>query len=288
MAIVLWGFSFIWTQKLLISDIPVFTLIAIRMILSGTLLFIFSKLTGKLEKVRKEDWKWMALLAFSEPFVYFIGETFGLKSTESPTLCALIVATIPVFVMFSETIFYKAKFAKRNIFGVFLTIPGIFLMVMQSGDFSTKYWWGIAFLFLAVCGSVGYSTFARKLGDKYNAYTISTYQFLIGFLFFAPFSLATNDGYDLKNFLNPEILRPLVALAVLCSCVAFVCYMASIKEIGMTKTSVFTALIPAVSAVGSWMYGYEQLTFIQIVGVAVVVCGVIITQMKKTNKIKSK
>ena len=48
LAIVLWGFSFVWTNDILQKDIPVFTFLFIRLALAGTLLFAFAKLTGKL------------------------------------------------------------------------------------------------------------------------------------------------------------------------------------------------------------------------------------------------
>ena len=107
LAIFFWGFSFIWTNQILLEDIPVFTFIFFRMFIAGALLFVFSKVTGKLQKIEKGDYKLLFLMAFFEPFIYFIGETFGLKATNSPTLSALIIALIPIFAMLSGVIIYK-------------------------------------------------------------------------------------------------------------------------------------------------------------------------------------
>jgi drug/metabolite transporter (DMT)-like permease len=46
----------------------------------------------------------------------------------------------------------------------------------------------------------------------------------------------------------------------------------------MTKTNIFSALIPAVSAVGAAMLGQEQITLMSVVGITVVTAGVIIAQ----------
>ena len=71
---------------------------------------------------------------------------------------------------------------------------------------------------------------------------------------------------------------PLLSLAVLCSCLAFFCWVNAIKDLGMTKTNIFSALIPAVSALGAAMLGQESITLISMVGIAVVTSGVIIAQ----------
>ena len=182
-AIILWGFSFIWTNQLLISEVPVFTFIFWRMLIAGVAMLIISLIFKKLQKVSGKDFLLIVLMSFFEPFIYFIGETFGMKATNSPTLSALIIATIPIFAMVSEIIFYKVKISLINILGVIITLPGILMMVLNSGKLTADYWWGIALLFVAVVGSVGYTTVVRKLTDKYNSYTLTTYQFVLGHLF---------------------------------------------------------------------------------------------------------
>ena len=46
----------------------------------------------------------------------------------------------------------------------------------------------------------------------------------------------------------------------------------------MTRTNIFSALIPAVSAVGAAMLGQEEITLMSVIGIAVVTAGVIIAQ----------
>lgn len=281
LAVILWGFSFIWTNKLLLTQTPIFTFIFFRMFFAGIVLFLVSKWAKKLQKIERKDIFWFILLAFFEPFVYFIGETFGLQATASPSLSAVIIATIPIFTMLSGMTFFKEKISGWNIFGVFITIPGILLMFIKDGSFTPEYWWGIALLFLAVAGAVGYATTVKKLTDRYNSYTISTYQFLIGSLFFLPtFLIFDADGFTL-HFFRAEVLIPLLSLSILCSVICFIMYIESIKHIGLTRSSIFTALIPAFTALGAYIYGQERLNALQIIGIAIVATGVILTQHTK-------
>lgn len=279
LAIVLWGFSFVWTNDILQKDIPVFTFLFIRLALAGTLLFAFAKLTGKLQAIAKKDVKFLILMAFFEPFIYFIGETYGIKATNSAVLSAVIIATIPIVSLFVENILYKVPYTAFKIFGTAITIPGIVMVIMKSGETtSVEHTYGIALLFLAVAGSIGYSSVVKKLSGNYNPLTITTYQFVIGSVFFLPFFLGWGlDGVN-GTLLTREILVPLLSLAVLCSCLAFFCWVNAIKDLGMTKTNIFSALIPAVSALGAAMLGQEQITLMSVVGITVVTAGVIIAQ----------
>ena len=278
-AIVLWGFSFVWTNDILQHGVQPFTLLFTRLALAGILLFLYSKATGKLQKVPFKDFKYMILMAFCEPFIYFIGETYGMVATGSAVMAAVIIATIPIFCMFAEKFLYKVPYTIYKILGTAITIPGILMVIMKdNASTSVDHMYGIALLFLAVAGATGYASVVKKLSGKYNPTTIATYQFIIGAVLFFPFFLAFGlDGLN-ATFFSKDVILPLIYLAVLCSCLAFVCWVTSIKDLGMMKANIFSALIPAVSAVGAAMLGQETITVVTAGGIGVVIAGVIIAQ----------
>lgn len=279
LAIVLWGFSFVWTNDILQRDVKPFTFLFVRLFMAGTILFAGSLIAGKLQRIEKKDYKWVVLMAFFEPFIYFIGETYGMKATNSAVLSAVIIATIPVFSLITEHIIYNAPLTVFKIFGTAITIPGILMVIMKDGEgVSAEHFYGIILLFMAVAGSIGYSSVVKKLSGKYNTVTITTCQFVVGSMFFLPLFLAYGiDGLN-STFFSKEVIVPLLALTLLCSCLSFACWIASIRRLGMTKTNIFSALIPAVSALGAAMLGQEEVTLMTISGIAVVISGVIIAQ----------
>jgi drug/metabolite transporter (DMT)-like permease len=69
-----------------------------------------------------------------------------------------------------------------------------------------------------------------------------------------------------------------LSLAVLCSCLCFGLWISSIGKLGITRTNIFSALIPAVSAVGAFALGQEELSGIRIAGIAIVIAGVILAK----------
>ena len=98
-AITLWGMSYIWTDQLIAQNIPIFYFVFVRIFLAGIILFLFNTAYARIKRIQRQDLGKFLLLAFFEPFIYFICETYGLKLTGSPTLSAMVVATIPIFSM---------------------------------------------------------------------------------------------------------------------------------------------------------------------------------------------
>ena len=277
-----WGMSFLWSDSVLDQNVPVFTFIFTRMVLAAAALTLFSLLTGRLQRIRKGDLKWFAAMTAFEPFLYFLGETFGLKITGSPTLCSVIIATIPVFTLIAGQLFFKEKLSHLNRAGIFLAVAGVVMFILIGGSLHTKYLYGIAVLFLAVAGSTGYTAICKKLVDKgYNAFTIVTWQFILAVGFFlVPFLIWDAPTWT-PAFLSWPVLRPILALALLCSGVAFVLYAACVDHIGMTRTTVFLPLVAIVSAVAASLMGQDTLLPLQMVGIVVAMAGVVMAQYQK-------
>ena len=284
-ATILWGFSFIWTNQLLQNQIPVFTIIFIRLTLAAIILSTVSIFLKQLQRIERKDIPWFLMLVFCEPFMYFIGETFGLKAVNSPTIGAIIVATIPLFSMIAGIYFYKERISKLNILGILMTLPGILLVVLENGWDTKVSLSGILLLFLAVFSATGYSVVVRRLSDKYNSYTIVSFQNIIGAIYFLPLFLIYNGkGFSFERILSIKFIYPILALAALCSVLAFVFFVNSIRVLGVARTNFFSSLIPAVSAAGAYMLGQEGMSYTKAIGIVVVIIGVIIAQRdKKSN-----
>jgi Permeases of the drug/metabolite transporter (DMT) superfamily len=277
-----WGMSFLWSDAVLDQNVPVFTFIFTRMILAASALTLFSLLTGQLQRIRKGDLRWFAAMTAFEPFLYFLGETFGLKITGSPTLCSVIIATIPVFTLIVGQIFFKEKLSLLNRIGIFVAVAGVISFILIGGSLHTEYLYGIAILFLAVIGSTGYTAICKRLIDRgYNACSIVTWQFILAIGFFlVPFLLFDAASWT-PAYLAWPVLRPILALAVLCSGVAFVLYAACVRHIGMTRTVVFLPLVAIVSAGAALILGQDTLKPLQMVGIVVAMAGVVMAQYTK-------
>ena len=115
--VLLWGMSYIWSDRLLELGIPVEFFVPVRTLLAGLLLLCLNKAARLSLTVRRKDWFKFLLLALCMPFIYFVAETYGLKMTDSPTITSLIVATNPIFAVAAGLLIFKETFSPLNILG---------------------------------------------------------------------------------------------------------------------------------------------------------------------------
>ena len=109
LAIILWGMSYIWSDELIAADIPIFYFVPLRICIAGLVLVFFNIITGQFRWMAKKDlWKF-ALLSLFEPLVYFLCETYGIKETGSPTISAMIIASVPIFSVGAAVLIFKEK-----------------------------------------------------------------------------------------------------------------------------------------------------------------------------------
>lgn len=284
-AIILWGMSYIWTDQLISLGIPIFYFVFVRILLAGIVLFLFNTAYARIKRIQRQDIGKFMLLAFFEPFIYFICETFGLKLTGSPTLSAMVIATIPIFSIGAGMIFFKEKLNIVNILGIILSLNGIILVVMSKGELGEHFIWGIVLLLIAVIAEVGHASITKSLSGNYPSQTIVMYQFLIGSIYLFPLFLWKGiDGFNMEVYFDGDVWYPIICLAILCSSLAFSLWVSTIKNLGVAKSSIFSALIPVAAALIAWVLGHELLNQRQWIGIAISTLGVILSQYSGKKK----
>ncbi len=277
-AITLWGISYIWTDKLIALNIPVFYFVFVRILLAGIVLFLLNAAAGRIKRIQKKDLPKFLLLAFFEPFIYFICESYGLKETGSPTLSAMIIATIPIFSIGAGMIFFKEKINLVNVAGILMSLVGIILVVMSKGELGENFIFGIILLLIAVISEVGHASVTKSLSGNYSSQIIVMYQFLIGSIYLFPLFLFKGLDDFSSSYMTMDVWYPIICLSVLCSSLAFSLWVSTIKSLGVAKSSIFSALIPVAAAIVAWILGHEDLNARQFAGIAISTVGVILSQ----------
>ena len=283
-AISLWGMSYIWTDKLIALGIPIFYFVFVRILMAGIILFLFNTAYARIKRIQKQDLGKFLLLAFFEPFIYFICETYGLKETGSPTISAMVIATIPIFSIGAGMLFFKEKVNAVNIIGILFSLVGIVMVAMAQGTLGENFMWGVALLLTAVISEVGHASITKSLSGNYPSQIIVMYQFLIGAVYLFPLFLWKGlDGFNMELYFDGDVLYPIICLAILCSSLAFSLWVSTIKNLGVAKSSIFSALIPVAAAIIAWVLGHELLNQRQWLGIAISTVGVVLSQytMKK-------
>ena len=290
LAIVLWGMSYIWSDRLIALGVPISYFVPLRIFVAGIILLLFNILTKNFRLIaRKDIWKFL-LLALFEPLIYFFCETYGIKETGSPTISAMIIASVPIFSVGAGALFFKERISILNGFGIAVTLAGICLVLLkQGGDEGVpqNFILGVVLLMIAVFSEVGHASLTKLLADCYKPQVIVMYQFLIGTVYFLPFFLTKGiENFDAK-LVSWEVLEPILCLAVLCSSLAFSLWAMTIKKLGVGKSSVFLAMMCVATALVAEVIGREHLSLLQWAGVAIAVLGIVLSQYCCTKKSKA-
>ena len=278
LAACLWCLSYVWFKMLNEYYRPL-TIIFLRLTISSVFLLVFAKLTNRLQRIKKKDHKFILLMAFLNPFLYFIGESFGLTFVHSTT-AAVIVSTIPVFTPFAAFYFFREKLSSLNYLGILVSFFGVLIIIINKNWHLEASFAGIMLLLLAVFSGVAYSILIKKMTSNYNAISLITYQNIIGIAYFLPLFLL----FDFKRFiqvpLTADVVIPVFELAIFASSFAFIFFAIGVRELGATKTNIFANLIPVFTAIFAFFLLNEILPVRKIFGIAIVIAGVFLSQYR--------
>jgi drug/metabolite transporter (DMT)-like permease len=277
-----WSFSFIWFKIAYQGYNPV-TVVIFRLAISAILITLIAAFLKRLQKPSKKDIRLFVLMAFFEPFIYFLGESYGLKYVSS-TVAAVIVATIPLISPVFAWHFFREKLKWMNIAGLTFSFFGVGLVVLNGSFQFEASPLGVGLEFIAVLSAIAYSIVLKNLVSRYNTMTIIAYQNIIGIIFFLPVWLIVDFNDFVTRPFHPEAFRAIVLLAVFSSTLAFVFFTQSIRQIGVNRSNSFINLIPVFVAILSFFILKEELGGQKIIGIMVVVAGLFLAQIKRKRK----
>ncbi|MFO7873457.1 MAG: DMT family transporter [Bacteroidales bacterium] len=289
LAVIFWGLSYVWTKVAFTYYAPI-TVMLIRLTISSVLMTVIFKVRGLGERVDPKDYKAFALLSFFSPFCFFIGENFGVYHV-SPTVAAVIIATIPVFSPILGYVAFREKLSVINILGFIISFFGVIVMVMDSGFRFTASPLGIFWLFFAVFSALVNIIYLKKLAVRYSSFTIIRIQNILGAIFFVPVFLVMDAGDFVHIRPSWEAVASLFALAVFGSTLAFMFYTSAVRAIGVARTAIFANLIPVVTAIASYLFLQEIIGVSRIFGMLIVISGLLMTQitnMRRHQRLRKK
>jgi drug/metabolite transporter (DMT)-like permease len=277
-----WSFSFVWFKIAFLAYKPM-TVVLFRLAISAVLISLIAWGLKRLQKPSRKDIRLFVLMAFFEPFIYFLGESYGLKYVSS-TVAAVIVATIPLLTPIAAWYFHKEKVSRMNIFGLVFSFIGVSLVVLNGNLHFDASPLGVGLEFIAVFAAIAYAVVLKSLASRYNTLTIITYQNIIGLILFLPIWLTIDFQDFLQTPFHPQAFRAIILLAVFSSTLAFVFFTQSVRHMGVTKANTYINLIPVFVAILAFFILKDELGTQKIIGILVVVLGLFLSQLRKKDK----
>ncbi len=279
--VLFWGLSFVSSKTILNAGVPPMTMVAMRFAVASVLLFPLLRLREPRLRLDRRGVLSLAAGGLLGVTIYFFFESRGVKLTTASN-ASLIIATIPVFTVIAERLFYNSRVAWYRWIGVVLSLGGVYLLVGRaSGEEAAP--GGLAgnlFMLGACLAWVAYNMVSRNLHRRFSDFAVTAYQALFGTLFLVPLALLERGSWVP---LGPVVLLNVLYLAVFCSAGGYFLYVYALARIGPVGIAPFINLIPVVGVLGGVLILGEKIAVLQVVGGVVVIAGVLVVNLRRAE-----
>ena len=196
----IWGFSFLAAKIGQQASSP-FIILMYRFDIALAIMALIGLLKRPRIRLKGRNIKGLLSLGLCEPVIYFIGEQYGMKHTNS-AFTGVMIAVIPIVTLWMTAVFLKERPTRPQWQYSFLSIAGVAaITVMAGGDGQIKPV-GVMLLSVAVIAGSAYSVISRGISDQFTAFERSFIMQLMGAVFFTGMALTENRG-DLTRLFAP-------------------------------------------------------------------------------------
>ena len=265
---VIWGIPYLMIKVVVDAGVSAGFLVFARTAIGAVILLPIAIRQGA---VRPALARWRPVLAFA---AIEIGVSwFLLNSAEvklSSSLVALLLAMVPLLgTLIAWRLGDRSVLSPTRLAGLAIGIGGVGVVVGLNLTSGGTPMWALGAVFLT---AVGYSTAPmiadRKLRDV-PGLGVTAVSLTVVALAYLPFAVLQAPA-RLPRF---NVLASMVALGVVCTALAFVCFFALIAEAGAVRATVITYVNPAVALLCGVALLGEKLTAGILIGFPLVLLG---------------
>lgn len=275
---ILWGVSFVAT-KIVVDFIPPTSAAFMRFVIAFVILMFVSVIRRNSKPIKGRDRFHIMMMGLTGVTLYFLAENYGLKFTSAAN-GSLIVSTVPIFTVIFNAVFLREKFPPITIIGIVLSFIGIYVLLFGFSFDMNINWRGDAVMFFAVLSWLGYTYYAKKAGNKYNAMQITTELTFWGAIFFIPFVIYDifRDPMFITAFTVKSVLA-LLYLGIICSALAYVMWNKALQNEDSHLVNSFIYLIPLFSIITESLYMREMPPLRVFIAALTIIAGLFITHI---------
>jgi drug/metabolite transporter (DMT)-like permease len=263
----IWGASFIFF-RIIAPVLGAIWTAEFRTLIAGIALLGFALFTSAKLELR-ERWKWYFVVGVLNSGIPFALIAFA-ELHLSASLAAILNATSPLWSALVGALFFSEAFNTKKGIGLILGILGVVVLVgwspLEPGLQTT----------LSVAAMLGATLcygIAANL-TKANLKGAPPLGSSVGSQFASSFALLFLMPFDLPRAApNLTVVLSLLALAVVCTAVAYILYFRLIADLGATKALTVTFLVPIFGTLWSIIFLHEPLGLEKILACAIILAG---------------
>lgn len=277
---VIWGSTYL-LNKMAIAELPPFFLASIRFIVAGLLIFLIAKILGHSLKITRKQF-------FNTLFLGFLFLSYGngvvvwaLRYIDSG-FAALEISAQPLVVLIMMLLLQGKRIQPMSMFGVFLGVIGIYLLVSQQEVLTKENsLLGIVLIFTAMLSWAYGSLFVKKADLPKNYFVNTGYQMLTGGLILGLMSLAFGEEWSSPLEWKVQTQWVMLLLVIFGSIIAFTSFNFLLKHVSPEKVATNTYVNPIVALFLGWFFLKEVITTQSIIAAVILLTGVYFINTKK-------
>ena len=260
---VVWGITFVSTKALLEDFEPVEILI-VRMSIGFLILCVLCPRLLHVTDRRQE--LWFAGAGLCGICLYYLLENIALTYTMASNV--------------------GDGLGRGFLLGFVIAMAGICIIMFNGQELHVDPL-GDALAFLAALVWAFYSVILRKIGTfGYGTIQTTRRTFMYGILFMIPAAMVLGFSPDLGALTEPRMLGHMLFLGVVASAMCFATWGFATRRLGAVETSAYIYLIPVVTVLSSAAFLNEEITALAVVGTALTLAGLIISEFVGLKKLK--
>jgi len=264
---IIWSLSFVFLRVLVPVLGPMWTA-ALRVLIAGAALVAWFALTHVDADVRRQ-WRaylFIGALNSALPFVLFAYAALHLPAS----YLVILNAATPMFAALVAAVWLGDRLTTLKVAGLALGAAGV-AMVSRAGPIAPD-----ATFVVAVVASLGAAlcyalagVWIKRHGARLKPVAIAGWSQLFASFVLLPVAAAT----PMPGALTALVVIDMLALALICSGIAYLLYYRLIADVGPTRAMTVTFLMPAFGMTWGVLFLDERVTPAMIAGAAMIVAG---------------
>lgn len=279
-ATIFWGVNVSFTKALIPQWLSAQSIVVVRLVGGCALMWIASAFV-KCISIRREDWLKLILGGAIGLFGFIYLFVTSLKYA-NPIDISIIMTLPPVFVIIIGAIFLHRKPSVVELLGVLLSMAGAVIVILAGGKGASGSDNLLGDL-LAVASTICYAFYLIILEGPTKEYRpVNMLRWV--FLFSAIPAFFLIPGMQELPIWHTTQSAPWLEIAFILLCPTFIAYFLvqpAIKDIGSELVSLYQYLLPVFATLSAVLMGLDHLKWIQVIAMAIIVVGMIVTNISK-------
>jgi drug/metabolite transporter (DMT)-like permease len=277
---IIWGGNFTAIKHLLDVLQPV-DIVILRSVGAALFYLAFLVATGQVViPVTGPDLRRMIMIGALGIPVMSLSTAYGLTRLDAG-LASLLVTSNPIFTAIISRIVLGETLTSRKVAGILLAFAG-FLVVLQFGAsggarLENDQIVGVLIVLAGPLAWAFYTVLSKPLLGRYPPVHVASYTTMAGGTVFVPFLLFDAPMRGRMAELSSVDWLAVVYMSLLAITVAYLLWYWGLRVLTPSQTAVYNYLVPLFGVLASWIVLGQAPTIFALLGGAVIVAGVVLT-----------